>query len=52
VDEQRVIDSRMRIAVDVGAAFAGLSTAIGGRLGLWRFGLETLANRVYAVKRG
>ena len=30
-----MIDFRMRIAVDVGAAFAGLSTAIGGRLGLY-----------------
>ncbi|HJP73553.1 MAG TPA: class I SAM-dependent methyltransferase [Pseudonocardiaceae bacterium] len=35
MDEQRMIDFRMRIAVDVGAAFAGLSTAIGGRLGLY-----------------
>jgi 2-polyprenyl-3-methyl-5-hydroxy-6-metoxy-1,4-benzoquinol methylase len=30
-----MIDFRMRVAVDVGAAFAGLSTAIGGRLGLY-----------------
>jgi hypothetical protein len=67
-------DFRMRIAVDVDAAFAGLSTSIGGRLGLytamadagaaamralaeraglsdWKLGMETMANRVYAVKR-
>jgi 2-polyprenyl-3-methyl-5-hydroxy-6-metoxy-1,4-benzoquinol methylase len=30
-----MLDFRMRIAVDVGAAFAGLSTSIGGRLGLY-----------------
>ena len=31
-----MIDFRMRIATDVGAAFAGLSSSIGGRLGLYR----------------
>ena len=36
MDQQRMMDFRMRIAVDVGAAFAGLSTSIGGRLGLYR----------------